>query len=157
MQYVWTILCVWVCPVGCIAPYTHKNVYYLFTFFKRTTLGFLAALGFLCCVMAFSSCGALLKLLSRVRLFANPMDCSLPGSSIHGIFQARVLEWVAISFSTVVGRGGLIFSLVLLFIPTHRLLIAAASVAEQGLQAGGLGCSMGSGSNLCPLHWQAYF
>ena len=29
----------------------------------------------------------------------NPMDCSPPGSSIHGIFQARVLEWVAISFS----------------------------------------------------------
>ena len=29
----------------------------------------------------------------------NPMDCSLPGLSIHGIFQARVLEWVAISFS----------------------------------------------------------
>ena len=29
----------------------------------------------------------------------NPMDCSLPGSSIHGIFQAKVLEWVAISFS----------------------------------------------------------
>ena len=31
----------------------------------------------------------------------DPMDCSLPGSSIHGIFQARVLEWVAISFSPV--------------------------------------------------------
>ena len=30
---------------------------------------------------------------------SNPMDCSLPGSSIHGIFQAIVLEWVAISFS----------------------------------------------------------
>ena len=28
-----------------------------------------------------------------------PMDCSLPGSSLHGILQARVLEWVAISFS----------------------------------------------------------
>ena len=27
------------------------------------------------------------------------MDCSLPGSSIHGIFQARVLEWSAIAFS----------------------------------------------------------
>ena len=27
------------------------------------------------------------------------MDCSLPGSSIHGIFQARILEWVAISLS----------------------------------------------------------
>ena len=37
------------------------------------------------------------KLLSRVRL-CDPVDCSLPGSSIHGIFQARVLEWVAISF-----------------------------------------------------------
>ena len=30
---------------------------------------------------------------------SDPMDCSLPGSSIHGIFQARVLEWVAIVFS----------------------------------------------------------
>ena len=29
----------------------------------------------------------------------DPMDCSLPGSSIHGIFQARIMEWVAISFS----------------------------------------------------------
>ena len=31
----------------------------------------------------------------------NPMDCSLPCSSVHGIFQARVLEWGAISFSNV--------------------------------------------------------
>ena len=30
---------------------------------------------------------------------SDPMDCSLPGSSIHGIFQTRVLEWVAIAFS----------------------------------------------------------
>ena len=30
---------------------------------------------------------------------SNPMDCSLPGSSFHGIFQARVLEWFAIAFS----------------------------------------------------------
>ena len=29
----------------------------------------------------------------------DPMDCSLPGSSIHGIFQARILEWGAIAFS----------------------------------------------------------
>ena len=29
----------------------------------------------------------------------DPMDCSLPGSSLHGILQARVLEWVAIAFS----------------------------------------------------------
>ena len=32
---------------------------------------------------------------------SDPMDCSLPGSSIHGIFQARVLEWGAISFSAI--------------------------------------------------------
>ena len=30
---------------------------------------------------------------------SDPMDCSLSGSSIHGIFQARVLEWIAIAFS----------------------------------------------------------
>ena len=38
------------------------------------------------------------KSLSRVGL-CDPVDCSLPGCSIHGILQARILEWVAISFS----------------------------------------------------------
>ena len=33
---------------------------------------------------------------------SNPMDCSLLGSSIHGILQARVLEWGAIAFSDIV-------------------------------------------------------
>ena len=33
--------------------------------------------------------------------FSDPIDCSLPGSSIHGIFQARVLEWGAIAFSNI--------------------------------------------------------
>ena len=39
--------------------------------------------------------------LSRFSLvwFCDPMDCRLPASSVHGIFQARTLEWVAISFS----------------------------------------------------------
>ena len=32
-------------------------------------------------------------------ILGDPMDCSLPGSSVHRIFQARVLEWVAIAFS----------------------------------------------------------
>ena len=31
----------------------------------------------------------------------DPIDCSLPGSSVHVIFQARVLEWVAIAFSVI--------------------------------------------------------
>ena len=35
---------------------------------------------------------------------SNPLDCSLPGSSVHGIFQARVLEWVAIAFSVYLLR-----------------------------------------------------
>ena len=35
-------------------------------------------------------------------------DCSLPGSSVHGIFQARVLEWGAIAFSAVIVSGVLI-------------------------------------------------
>ena len=46
---------------------------------------------------------------------SDPMDCSLPGSFVHGTFQARVLEWGAIAFSTchskliqlvVLGLGG---------------------------------------------------
>ena len=32
---------------------------------------------------------------------SDPMDCSLPGSPVHGIFQARVLEWGAIAFSAI--------------------------------------------------------
>ena len=40
----------------------------------------------------------------------DPMDCSPPGSSVHGIFQARVLEWGAIAFShsTIYGRSNLL-------------------------------------------------
>ena len=34
-----------------------------------------------------------------------PMDCSLPGYSVHGIFQARILEWVAISYSRESSRS----------------------------------------------------
>ena len=44
----------------------------------------------LCCIVA-KSCPSL----------CDSMDCSLPGSSVHGISQARILEWIAISLSTV--------------------------------------------------------
>ena len=40
----------------------------------------------------------------------DPMDCSLPGSSIHGIFQARVLEWGAITFSETTYYSPTIFT-----------------------------------------------
>ena len=41
------------------------------------------------------------ELLNHVQLFCNPMDCSLSGSSVLGISQARILEWVAIVFSKI--------------------------------------------------------
>ena len=62
----------------------------------------------------------------------DPMDCSLPASSIHGIFQARVLEWGAIAFSEVV----------------------SSSLQPYGLQHSRLPCpslSLGACWNSCPL------
>ena len=49
----------------------------------------------------------------------NPMDCSPPGSSVHGLFQARILEWVAISFSAITFCRHLLkhFSVLLLWFP----------------------------------------
>ena len=38
---------------------------------------------------------------------SDPMDCGLPGSPVHGIFQARVLEWGAIAFSNIISYGKL--------------------------------------------------
>ena len=54
-------------------------------------------------VAQLASMGSEVKLLSRVRL-CDHMDCSLPGSSVHEIFQPRVLEWVAIAFSNICGN-----------------------------------------------------
>ena len=50
----------------------------------------------------------------------DPMDWSLPGSSVHGIFQARVLEWGAIAFSDLYLRLSLIIlQLCVVFIILH--------------------------------------
>ena len=46
------------------------------------------------CVLATQSCPTL----------CDPMNCSLPGSSVHGILQAKILKWVTISFSRVSSR-----------------------------------------------------
>ena len=43
------------------------------------------------CVLVSQSCPTL----------CDPMDCNLPGSSVHGILQARMLEWVAVPFSRI--------------------------------------------------------
>ena len=47
----------------------------------------------------FTAAAAAAKSLQSCLTLSDPMDCSLPGSSAHGIFQAWVLEWVAIAFS----------------------------------------------------------
>ena len=46
------------------------------------------------------------KSLQLCPTLSNPMDCSLPGSSVHRIFQARVLEWGAIAFSGKIDSRG---------------------------------------------------
>ena len=45
------------------------------------------------------SAAAAAKSLQSCPTLCDPMDCGLPGFSVHGILQARTLEWVAISFS----------------------------------------------------------
>ena len=46
--------------------------------------------------MVFSVCAKLLQLCLTL---CDPMDCSLPGSSVHGILQARILEWITVPSS----------------------------------------------------------
>ena len=50
-------------------------------------------------ICVYSSIAVVVKLLTHVRLSWNPTDCSLPGSSLRGISQLRMLEWVVNSFS----------------------------------------------------------
>ena len=52
------------------------------------------------------SSAAAAKSLQSCLTLSNPMDCRAPGSSIHGIFQARVLEWGAIVFPVLSSRTG---------------------------------------------------
>ena len=55
---------------------------------------------------------------------SDPMDCSLPGCSVHGIFQARVLEWGAIAFSKMkVTRNQIGHRMIVLFF-FYSLLLA---------------------------------
>ena len=51
--------------------------------------------------LANSTAAAAAKSLQSCRTLIDPIDGSPPGSSVHGIFQARVLEWGAIAFSKI--------------------------------------------------------
>ena len=69
-----------------MCTHTHRAVY----LFPKSTIN-LGRIGLNMCVYVGSSQSCL--------TLCDPKDCSLPGSSVHGILQARILEWVAIPFS----------------------------------------------------------
>ena len=78
-----------------------------------------------------SAAAAAAKSLQSCLTLSNPMDCSLPGSSVHGIFQARVLEWGAIAFSVwmfySVFTGGSIHAVWNVVLPCCLVLISDSS------------------------------
>ena len=78
----WDFKCLFTIPLH-TWPFTHPFSHFLFLHIFKLHIPHLTKFARL-----------LVKSLSHVRLC--PMDCSLPGSSVHGIFQARVLEWGAI-------------------------------------------------------------
>ena len=53
-------------------------------------------------------CACVLKSLQSCSILCNPMDGSLPGSSVHGILQARILEWVAMPSSRDLPNQGIV-------------------------------------------------
>ena len=95
---------------GCIPIFHHGRLLtelsYLTTICMRNKLRLLVKplrFGgpFICTYLKASSTETEVKVLvaQLCSTLCNPMDCSLPGLSVHGILQARILEWVAISFS----------------------------------------------------------
>ena len=77
---------------------------------------------------------------------SDPMDCSLPGSSIHGIFQARVLEWGAIAFSAPIVREMQIKTTVRSHLTPVRMAIIKKSTNSK--------CWRGCGGKKACLHWR---
>ena len=70
----------------------HNNMY--------STTGYFLKKGYNACAIWCCHICAVLSRLSAVKLFCDPMECSSPGSSLHGILQARTLEWVAMFSSS---------------------------------------------------------
>ena len=64
---------------------------------------------------------------------SDPMDCSPPGSSVHGIFQARVLEWGATAFSNMLSR------LVITFLSSFKLYITISFALLSSISFAGCG------------------
>ena len=85
--------CLWLSSFHC-----RYVPHFVYPFICQWTLGLLPCLGYCkqCCYEHWKSESEVAQSCPTLR---DPMDCCPPGSSIHGIFQARVLEWVAISLS----------------------------------------------------------
>ena len=105
----WSLNCInWIFSVGlCRYAYNPLCVIPNLRIFGKSTGIFLCVCLCVCvcvcapvctCVCWGHACVCVLISQSCLTL-CNPLDCSLPGSSVHGILQARILEWVAISFS----------------------------------------------------------
>ena len=83
----------------CVDPHFHQACFFFFLKGLIFTFFFLFLVQ-VCLMNSLNFCESGESEVAQTCLtLGNPMDCSLPGSSIHGIFQARILEWVAISFS----------------------------------------------------------
>ena len=76
-----TVWCLWMILFVCLFLFTSSTPPLLFSFSNL------------------EAAAAAAKSLQSCPTLSYPMDCSLPGFSVHGIFQARVLEWVATAFS----------------------------------------------------------
>ena len=81
-HFQWRVTRVWILFLD--LPFPHLFYFYL-------VFSFSSQLSLLIYLLIFSR--------KWLLTLCDPMDCSLTGSSVHGIFQARVLEWIAISFS----------------------------------------------------------
>ena len=90
--------------ICCFGREPHKSFkscwLWIFNFIPCQNSGLRDAYAAVCLCVCVCVCAraSLLSLFSRVWL-CDPMDCSPPGSSVHGVFQARILEWVAIPYS----------------------------------------------------------
>ena len=68
------------------------------------------------------------KLLQSCLTLCDPLGCSLPGFSVHGILQARILEWIAMPFSRTSSQQGLSLCLIcLLHGQAYSLALAPAT------------------------------
>ena len=74
------------------------------------------------------------KSLQSCPILCNPMDCSRPGSSVHGIFQARVLEWGAIAFSKEMCRVIHFFSVRQSYTFINIVYVSSESITERCLR-----------------------